>query len=96
MPNNQSLTKWVEECARLCQPDKVVWLDGSEEEREPPDTTGDLESGELFELNQEKLPGCYLHRSALNDVARVGEAHLHLLRTRKSDAGPTNNWMAPD
>ncbi len=93
MPNNQSLTKWVEECERLCRPDKVVWLDGSEEERERL-TRQAHQTGELIELNQEKLPGCHLHRSALNDVART-EKLTFICSNEEGDAGPTNNWMAP-
>ena len=57
MPNNQSLTNWVEECERLCKPDKVVWLDGTDEERSRLIRQA-MEKGELIELNQEKLPGC--------------------------------------
>ncbi len=93
MPNNQSLTKWVEECERLCQPDKVVWLDGSEEERVRL-TRQAVDIGELIELNQEKLPGCYLHRSAQNDVARTEKLNF-ICSDDEGDAGPTNNWMAP-
>jgi len=94
MPNNQYLTKWVEECERLCKPDKVVWLDGTEEERSRLIRQA-LQSGELIELNQEKLPGCYLHRSALNDVART-EKLTFICSEKEGDSGPTNNWMAPD
>jgi phosphoenolpyruvate carboxykinase (GTP) len=94
MPNNQSLTKWVEECERLCKPDKTVWLDGTDEERRRLIRQA-LQSGELIELNQEKLPGCYLHRSALNDVART-EKLTFICSDKEGDAGPTNNWMAPD
>ncbi len=93
MPNNQSLTKWVEECERLCKPDKVVWLDGSEEERGRLTQQAIVEK-ELYDLNQEKLPGCYLHRSALNDVART-EKLTFICSNEEGDAGPTNNWMAP-
>ena len=93
MPNNQSLTKWVEECEHLCKPDKVVWLDGSEEERGRLTQQAIVEK-ELYDLNQEKLPGCYLHRSALNDVART-EKLTFICSNEEGDAGPTNNWMAP-
>src|SRR5204862_196867 len=74
-------------------PDKVVVCDGSEEERERL-TKECLATGELIELNQQKLPGCYLHRSAPHDVART--EHLTFVCTRhKEEAGPNNNWMPP-
>ncbi|MDI6828374.1 MAG: phosphoenolpyruvate carboxykinase domain-containing protein, partial [Armatimonadota bacterium] len=85
--------EWVEKMVRLCQPDKVVWCDGSEEEKERL-THEALGTGELVELNQEKLPGCVYHRTAKNDVART--EHLTFICTEKEeDAGPTNNWMSP-
>ena len=91
---NSAVTSWVEEMAGLTKPDRIVWIDGSEEERERLTAEG-LATGELHRLNQEKLPGCVLHRTAPNDVARV--EHLTFICTRKKeDAGPTNNWMAPE
>jgi phosphoenolpyruvate carboxykinase (GTP) len=71
----------------------VVWLDGSEEERQRLIRQAVAE-GELFDLNHDKLPGCYLHRSALNDVART-EKLTFICSEKEGDAGPTNNWMAP-
>ncbi len=91
---NQAVSDWVDECARLCAPKSIVWCDGSEEEKERL-TRLALESGELIALNQKKLPGCYLHRSHPNDVARV-EKLTFICCEKKDDAGPTNNWMAPD
>lgn len=92
--SNKYLADWVEEVRKLCKPDQVVVCDGSEEERAR--LTGEcLKSGELIELNQEKYPGCYLHRSAPHDVART--EHLTFICTdTKDNAGPTNNWWAPD
>lgn len=84
---------WVEEMARLCRPDQVVWCDGSLEERDRL-IKESLASGEIEGLNPTTWPGCYLHRSHPNDVARTEE--LTFICTRdKADAGPTNNWMAP-
>ena len=72
----------------------MVWCDGSEEERARL-TAEAVKTGVLMPLNQEKLPGCYLHRSEPNDVART--EHLTFICTPKEeDAGPTNNWMSPD
>ena len=79
--------------AKLCQPDRVIWCDGSEEEKKRLEQEA-VSTGELIELNKEKLPGCFLHRSAHNDVARV-EGLTYICTCKKDDAGPTNNWMAP-
>jgi len=84
---------WVEEMAQLCQPDQIHWCDGSEREKEQ--LTGQaVDSGILIRLNQEKLPGCYYHRSHPNDVARVEECTFICTRTQ-DEAGPTNHWMDP-
>src|SRR5262245_55785421 len=91
---HETIRQWVDEVSRLVTPDRVVYSDGSDAER---DTLirECLATGELIELNQEKLPGCYLHRSAPHDVART--EHLTFISTRDpEDAGPTNNWIAPD
>ena len=84
---------WVFEMVQLCQPDKIHWCYGSEEEKETL-TQQAVKSGILIKLNQEKLPGCYYHRSNPNDVARVEECTFICTRTAK-EAGPTNHWMAP-
>ena len=87
------IKKWVDEIAALTTPDRIHYCDGSESEKEQL-IRECLQSGELIELNQQKLPGCYLHRSAPHDVART--EHLTFVCTReKDDAGPNNNWMAP-
>ncbi len=91
---NRSVTQWVDEVVRLCRPKQVVWVDGSEAERERLLETA-IRSGDLIPLNQDKLPGCYLHRSAPNDVARTEDLTFICSRER-DDAGPTNNWMPPD
>ena len=93
MSQHAGIERWVEEVRSLTTPDKVVTCDGSKEERQRL-TAECLATGELYELNQQKLPGCYLHRSAIHDVART--EHLTFVCTNdKDDAGPTNNWMSP-
>jgi phosphoenolpyruvate carboxykinase (GTP) len=90
---HEGVLAWVEEMAALCQPDQVVWIDGSEAERERL-TQQAVDCGVLIKLNQTKLPGCYLHRSSPNDVARVEDCTFICTRTPDA-AGPTNNWFAP-
>ena len=90
---NAHVKAWVDEVAQMTQPDEIVWCDGSEAERDRL-TQLAVDEGILIPLNQEKRPGCYLHRSDPRDVARV--EHLTFICTREErDAGPTNNWMAP-
>ena len=90
---NPAVRRWVEQIAALTMPSAVVYCDGSKAERDRL-IAECLSTGELIELNQRKLPGCYLHRSAPHDVART--EHLTFVSTTdKEDAGPTNNWMAP-
>ena len=93
MALNSFATQWIEQMAAMAQPDRTVLIDGGEAQ------LADLrqqacQSGELVRLNGEKLPGCYLHRSARNDVARV-EGRTFICSRRPEDAGPTNNWMDP-
>jgi len=91
--HNKKLRDWVEKMARLCKPDDIVWIDGSNNQRVALEKES-IVSGEIIQLNQEKLPGCFLHRTALDDVART--EHLTYICTKKKhDAGPTNNWMSP-
>ncbi|MEE8420501.1 MAG: phosphoenolpyruvate carboxykinase domain-containing protein, partial [Dehalococcoidales bacterium] len=94
MTNNNAVKKWVDECAALTEPDSIVWCDGSDEERVRLEKEA-LASGELIQLNEEKLPGCFYHRTAVNDVART-ENLTFICTSRKEDAGPTNNWMTPE
>ena len=93
VPAHSGLHAWVNDMAQLCQPDQIVWCDGSEEEKERL-TQQAVDAGVLIKLNQEKLPGCYLHRSNPNDVARVEDCTFICTRTPEA-AGPTNNWMTP-
>ena len=93
MAINPAIERWVNDVRAITRPDRVVFCDGSEAERARL-VRECLASGELIELNQQKLPGCYLHRSAPHDVART--EHLTFICTsRRDDAGPTNNWMSP-
>ncbi len=94
LTKNPHLLAWVDAMAKLTKPDHVVWCDGSEEERRSL-TELSVANGILTPLNQDKLPGCYLHRSNANDVARVEQLTFICTKT-KDEAGPTNNWMAPD
>jgi phosphoenolpyruvate carboxykinase (GTP) len=94
LTRNPHLLKWVAEMTALTKPDRVVWVDGSEEEKERL-TKEAVSQGVLLQLNQDKLPGCYYHRSNPNDVARV-ENLTFICTPTKEEAGPTNNWMAPD
>ena len=93
LTRNPHVLRWVDEMARLTQPDRIVWCDGSEEERHRM-TEEAVATGILLPLNAQKLPGCYLHRSNPNDVARVEQLTFICTPTR-DEAGPTNNWMAP-
>ncbi|MDI6758967.1 MAG: phosphoenolpyruvate carboxykinase (GTP) [Candidatus Omnitrophota bacterium] len=91
--HNKKLRDWVKKMARLCQPDNICWIDGSDSQRQALEKEASV-LGEIIELNQQKLPGCFLHRTAIDDVART--EHLTFICTKKKrDAGPTNNWMSP-
>ncbi|MEI7767360.1 MAG: phosphoenolpyruvate carboxykinase (GTP) [Phycisphaerae bacterium] len=88
---NPYVLKWIEEKVKFCKPDRVVWCDGSIEERQAMFKQG-CKDGVFVELNQKKWPGCYYHRSNSNDVART--EHLTFICTKTQDeVGPTNNWM---
>jgi phosphoenolpyruvate carboxykinase (GTP) len=93
MVNNSALQSWVDEVARLTQPSKVVWCNGSEAEYQGL-VKEMLAAGTLTELDQAKWPGCYHHKSDVNDVARV-EHLTFICCENKDDAGPTNNWKSP-
>jgi phosphoenolpyruvate carboxykinase (GTP) len=94
LTTNKHLLGWVDEMATMCQPDQVVFCDGSEAETKRL-TDYAVSKGILMPLNAEKHPGSYLHRSSPSDVARV--EHLTFICTpTKDEAGPTNNWMQPD
>ena len=90
---NRAVLEWVQETVNLCQPEHVFWCDGSEAERRALLERA-VQEGVLTRLNQDKLPGCYYHRSNPNDVARVEQA-TYICTVNREEAGPTNNWMAP-
>ncbi len=90
---NTKVNAWIDEMVALVNPKDIVLIDGTEEQAEKLRAEA-CASGELFKLNQEKLPGCYLHRTAVNDVARV-EGRTFICSRKKEDAGNTNNWMDP-
>ena len=94
LTENQSLIDWVNEIAARTKPDQVVWIDGTNEQLETLRTIG-CSTGELYKLDETLHPGCFLHRTAQNDVARV-EGRTFICCKNEKDAGPTNNWMAPD
>jgi phosphoenolpyruvate carboxykinase (GTP) len=90
---NRYVLDWIDEQVKLTQPDKVVWITGEEDQLDALRKEA-FSTGELFELNQDLLPGCSLHRTAINDVARVEDRTFICTPTRE-EAGPTNNWMEP-
>ncbi len=94
MTNNKSILDWIKEKADLVQPDSIVWIDGSEAQLDALREEA-CKTGEMIKLNEEKLPGCYYHRTAVNDVARVEDRTLICSR-KEEDAGPTNHWMDPE
>lgn len=94
LTKNANLLQWVDEMSKLTTPDNIVWCDGSDEEKQRL-TEVALAEGVIEPLNQEQLPGCYYSRSNPNDVARV-ENLTFICTNTKEEAGPTNNWMAPD
>ena len=91
MTNNKKLLDFVKEAQELCAPEKVVWIDGSEAQLEALRKQA-VDEKILIKLNQEKLPGCYLHRTTVNDVARV-EGRTFICSKNKEDSAPINNWM---
>ena len=93
MTTNKSVLSWIEEKVALVKPDNIVWIDGSKEQIEDLRAQA-CATGEMIKLNQELLPDCYLHRTAVNDVARV-EGRTFICAPTKEEAGPTINWMDP-
>ena len=88
---NKVLLAWIDEMAALTAPDKIVWVTEGEAQIEALKEEA-VATGLMERLNEEKLPGCLLHRTKPNDVARV-EARTFICTTKKEMAGPTNNWV---
>ena len=93
MTSNKHVQDWIRSMADMVQPKDIVWIDGSEEQAEGLRRIA-CSTGELIKLNEEKYPNCYLHRTAINDVARV-EGRTFICTRKKEDAGNINNWMDP-
>ncbi len=93
MIQNKSVNAWIEQMKELVKPDNVVVIDGSEAQYEALRAEA-CSTGEMIKLNEELYPGCYLHRTAVNDVARVEDRTFICAKTKEA-AGPTNNWMDP-
>ncbi len=94
LTTNKSILDWLDEKIELVNPDKVLWIDGSEAQLEELRKEA-VQTGEMIKLNEEKLPGCYLHRTKPNDVARVEDRTLICTPTEE-EAGPTNHWKDPE
>ena len=93
LTQNKTVIDWIEEKIALVSPDEVMWIDGSEEQLDALRTKA-CETGEMTKLNEDLLPGCLLHRTKPNDVARV-ENRTFICAESADQAGPTNNWMDP-
>ncbi len=94
LTKNKAVLAWLDEMAAMTKPETIIWIDGSEAQLEELRKEA-VATGEMIKLNEEKLPGCYYHRTAENDVARV-EDRTFICTPTKEEAGPINNWMAPD
>ena len=93
MTSNKHVLSWIDEMAAMTQPSDIIWIDGSEEQAESLRAQA-CATGELIKLNEELLPNCYLHRTAVNDVARV-ENRTFICTPTKEEAGNINNWVEP-
>jgi phosphoenolpyruvate carboxykinase (GTP) len=89
--DNKHVRAWVDEMLKLLRPADVVWCDGSDGQQQSFYDRG-MAEGIFIKLNEKKLPGCYLHRSHSNDVART-EQSTFICTPDEDNVGPTNNWM---
>ena len=90
---NQELLDWVQEIETHCQPNQVIWWNGTKTEYDSL-LEEQVNLGKAIALNQEKRPGCYLFRTDPSDVARV-ENRTFISTEKESNCGPTNNWISP-
>ena len=93
LTNNKAVLSWIDEMTAITKPDKIVWITGEEEQLDALREQA-VKEGILIKLNPDKLPGCYLHRTAPDDVARV-EDRTFICCEKEEDAGPTNHWVEP-
>ncbi len=93
LTNNVKVNAWLDEVTALVKPQAVELITGDKAQLQRLRAEA-VSTGEFIKLNQEKLPGCFLHRSDPNDVARV-ESRTFICSRKQEDAGPTNNWMDP-
>ena len=93
LTSNKYILNWIDDMAAMTKPDKIVWIDGSEEQAEALRAEA-CSTGEMVKLNEKLLPNCYLHRTAVNVVARV-EGRTFICTKTKEDAGNINNWLEP-
>ena len=93
LTTNKSVLSWINEKVDLVKPSQIIWIDGSESQLDALRAEA-VETGEMIKLNEELLPGCYLHRTKPNDVARV-ENRTFICSRKQENAGPTNNWCDP-
>ena len=95
MTNNKKVLQFVADVEAFAQPDKVVWIDGSDAQRDALREEA-CATGEIIKLNQELLPDCYYHRTAENDVARV-EDRTFICCENEEDALPHSivKWKSP-
>ena len=94
LTNNKAVLSWIDEMTAITKPDNIVWITGEEAQLEALREQA-VNEGILIKLNQDKLPGCYLHRTDPDDVARV-EDRTFICCKNEEDAGPTNHWMDPE
>src|SRR5260370_31485432 len=92
-PVNQAVLDWVQDVAKLTQPENIFWCDGSDRENEFL-IEQSLQQNVLIKLNEKKVPRSHLHRPNPNDVARV-EQFTFICTPTKDEAGTTNNWSEP-